>query len=92
MINLRLQIYSIIFTFLYGILCALLVNLFYKILFYRKYTFKLIIDFLFVISLAFIYFFILKLINYGYIHIYFLFIFCFGFFIFFSYFKRIFRT
>ncbi len=88
MINLKLQIYSIIYTFIYGGFCALLVNLFYKILFYRKYYFKLISNFLFVIIMTILYFFILKIINYGYIHIYFLLVFSLGFFMFFSFFKR----
>lgn len=88
MISLKLQIYSILFTFLYGIFCSFLVNLFYTILFYKKNTVKIIGTFVFSLFLALLYFFLLKIINYGYIHLYFLFLFCIGFFSSFAFFKR----
>lgn len=88
MINLGLQIYSIIYTYLYGILCSLLVNLFYRFLFFKKQIWKIIFNLGFAFLLSSLYFFFLELINHGYIHFYFLLVFILGFLTTFSLFKK----
>ena len=71
MIPLNIQIKSIVFSFLYGIIFSILTNLNYKFIFYIKKVFRIIINILFVLDNVVIYFIILRLINDGIIHYYF---------------------
>ena len=71
MIPLNIQIKSIVFSFLYGIIFSILTNLNYKFIFYTKKVFIIIINILFVLDNVVIYFIILRLINDGIIHYYF---------------------
>ena len=72
MIPLNIQIKSIVFSFLYGIIFSILTNLNYKFIFYTKKVFRIIINILFVLDNVVIYFIILRLINDGIIHYYFI--------------------
>lgn len=67
---LKLQIISLVSSFLYGIFFYILSKLNYKFLYNNKYS--LIIDFLFVIDNVLLYFIILRYINNGIFHVYFL--------------------
>ncbi len=91
MIGLTLQIYSIIYTYIYGIVCSFLVNLFYKLLFLRKKKWRVIFNLVFALFMSIIYFILLRIINNGYIHVYFLFVFILGFLSLFPFFKSKFR-
>jgi len=79
MIDLAMQIKAIIFSFLYGIFTSIMVNINYKCLFHKKVIFKIVFNFIFVIDLGMLYFFLLQFIDYGYLHIYFLIVFIVGF-------------
>lgn len=67
---LKLQIISLISSFLYGIFFYIISKLNYKFLYNNKLS--LIIDILFIIDNVLLYFIILKYINNGIFHIYFL--------------------
>ena len=69
---LRIQIYSLLFSFFYGILVFFLLELNYKLLYTGKMLYKIIISFLFVMFISLLYFYGLLKINNGIIHIYFL--------------------
>ena len=79
--NLKIQVLSLVFSFFYGIVFSLLVNVNYRFLFAKKKIIKIIFTFIFVIDMALIYFLILKFLNDGIIHIYFLFMILLGFYI-----------
>lgn len=70
---LRIQIYSLLFSFFYGIFVFFLLELNYKLLYTGKMLYKIIISFLFVMFISLLYFYGLLKINNGIIHIYFLF-------------------
>ena len=72
MIELNIQIISLIFSFLYGFLFYILLNLNYRFLTSSNLFVKILSSFLFVLLNTFIYFAILVYINKGYIHMYFL--------------------
>lgn len=91
MIGLTLQIYSIIYTYIYGVVCSFLVNLFYKLLFFKNKKWRVIFNLAFALFMSILYFILLKMINNGYIHIYFLFVFVLGFLSSFPFFKSKFR-
>ena len=76
--NLKTQIISLIFSFLYGFLFSICTNLNYKFLFLKNIIFKIIITFIYVIDFALLYFFILRIINDGVVHNYFLLFIVFG--------------
>lgn len=88
MINLNMQLKSIIFSFLYGVLISLIFNLIYFLIFSKKKVVRIFFSTIFVINISFLYFYILEHINYGYIHIYLLLFLLAGFLIFFKYFKK----
>lgn len=71
MIVLRVQIFSLMFSFGYGILFWILLELGSKILYHSKFLVKLIGSFLFVVVNVAIYFGGLMWINYGVLHLYF---------------------
>lgn len=87
--NLKIQIFSLIFSFFYGMLFSFFVNINYQYLFYKKILIQVIVTFLFLLDMALLYFLILKIINDGVIHIYFYFMLFFGFYISFPIMKKI---
>ena len=88
MINLDMQIKALIFSFIYGIFVALMINVNYKCLFNKNKIFKLIFNFIFILDISLLYFFLIQNINYGYLHIYFFIVFILGFFLSFKFFKQ----
>ena len=68
--NLETQIKLIIFSFIFGIFFALMIDINHKFLYINKKVFKIIFTFFFVLVNVFIYFLILKKINEGILHIY----------------------
>ncbi len=72
MIPLNIQIKSILYSFLYGILFSFLLNLNYKYIYYSKGIIKLLINLFFIIDNVFLYFIGLRLLNGGIFHFYFL--------------------
>lgn len=72
MIELDIQIKSLIFSFFFGMLFSFILNINYKYLYNKKIYIKLIISFLFVLDSSMFYFLVLNYINNGIIHIYFL--------------------
>ena len=85
--SLIIQIQTIAYTFLFGIVISLLFNLLYKILFTKKIIINFITNFLFMFIMSSLYFYYLLIVNDGVIHIYLLFIFLISFFLY----NRIFR-
>lgn len=71
MIPLNIQLKSIIFSYLYGCFFSFLLNFNYKFIYYSKGIFKILINVIFVVDNVFLYFIILRYINYGIIHFYF---------------------
>lgn len=69
--NINIQIYSLLFSFLYGIIFYILLEINYNFLFEGKIIYRIIISFLFVIVLSLVYFLILLKINNGILHLYF---------------------
>lgn len=69
---LKIQIVSITFSFIYGMLFYFLVSINYKLLYTGTKIFKIISNLLFVMSNSLIYFLILLKINSGILHIYFI--------------------
>jgi hypothetical protein len=72
MIELSIQIKSLIFSFFYGILFFLLLKINYKYIYGCSLIYKIIINLLFVMNNVILYFIILKKINNGIIHFYFI--------------------
>ena len=68
---LKIQILSLLYSFFYGIVFFLLLEINHKLLYEGKIVYRIIISFLFVIVMSFLYFFGLIKINYGVIHLYF---------------------
>lgn len=71
MIPLNIQIKSILFSFLYGILFSFFTSLNYKYIYFSKGVLKIIFNIFFAIDNVLIYFIILRFINNGIIHYYF---------------------
>ena len=69
---LKIQLKSLLFSFLYGCLFSLLLKINYKFIFYSKGIKKLLINLFFVIDNTLVYFIILRYINNGIFHFYFL--------------------
>lgn len=70
--GLSIQIYSFGYSFLYGVLFYVLLELFNKITFDGKKIWKVIYSLIFIMGLSLLYFLGLMYINNGYLHIYFL--------------------
>ena len=68
--DLQTQIRVVIFSFIFGIFFALMIDINHKFLYSNKKVLKIIFTFLFVLVNVFIYFLILKKINDGIMHIY----------------------
>ncbi len=77
--SLKIQIISMIVSYIYGIFTFLVYNYISKFLFSTKIVYKIISNFFFVLFITLIYFFIMVKINYAVIHPYFLGIFVVGF-------------
>ena len=86
--NLKIQVFSLLFSFLYGILFSFLINFHYKILFYQKKWVQIVFTMIFLFDMALLYFLILRKINEGIIHIYFYFMIFLGFYISFPFLKK----
>lgn len=70
--SLNIQIYSLGYSFIFGIFFYILLELFNKITFSGKLFWKIIYSFIFTIGLSLLYFWGLLYINNGYLHMYFL--------------------
>ncbi len=79
--NLKLQVLSLIFSFVFGYFFSLLVNINYKLLFNKNKIIKYLGTFFFVIDMSLIYFLCIYKINNGILHPYFLILFILGFFV-----------
>ncbi|MDD4733456.1 MAG: hypothetical protein PHU05_01195 [Bacilli bacterium] len=77
--DLKTQIIVLIFSFVYGILFSILVNLSYKLICNFKKVFRILYTFVFVLINSLVYFFVLKLINDAILHYYSLIVIIFGF-------------
>ena len=79
---LSIQIFTFIFSFLYGGCIYIFYHLFKKFLFSTNVFFKIVFSFIFCFFSSEIYFFSLLFLNYGEIHFYFLLLFFVGFLLF----------
>lgn len=70
--GLKLQILSLLFSFVFGIIFSICTNINYRFLFCKNKIFKIIITIIYIIDASLLYFLILKRINNGIIHSYFL--------------------
>lgn len=70
--KLSIQIYSLIYSLIYGGIFYLLLDLFNKFTSMKKVYLKVILSWIFVTGMAILYFIGLLYINYGVLHIYFL--------------------
>ena len=68
---LKIQILSLLYSFLFGNILFWLLEINYKFLYEGKIFYRTIISFLFVIAMSLLYFFGLMFINNGILHIYF---------------------
>jgi len=87
--NLKLQIFSLVFSFFYGVVFSILTNINYKYIFNQKKVIKILFTLIFVLSMAIFYFYIINIINDGIIHLYFLLIILVGFYITFPFSKNL---
>lgn len=70
--ELKLQIYSLIYSLVFGFCFYYILDIFNKYIVDIKLTLKIILSILFVIIISIIYFMGLLYLNYGYLHMYFL--------------------
>ena len=70
--ELRVQIYSFIVSFLFGCCFYYMLDLFNKLTIKFKLVLKIIFSFFFIMLMSLLYFFILLYVNNGVVHIYFL--------------------
>lgn len=77
--DLKIQIISLIFSFLYGIFLFIIFKLEYKCIFLLKKRYQIICNFIYCIVFSLLYFFLLLFINNGSLHLYFLLLIIFGF-------------
>lgn len=68
---LKIQIFSLIYSFIYGIILFILLEINYKFLYESKMVYRIIVSFLFVMLVSLFYFYGLMKINNGILHIYF---------------------
>ena len=69
--TLQIQIFSLIYSLIFGVFFAVCVNFHYELLFSKKKWFQILINFIFVVDMALLYFLILKILNGGILHLYF---------------------
>lgn len=79
MIDLKIQIISILFSFVFGVVFYILVFLNRYVLFNVKKYIQIVSTFLFMFDMSLLYFICIKFINNGIMHPYFLLSFLFGF-------------
>ena len=70
--NLKIQIISLVFSFVFGAFFGILINLNYKLIFNKNIKIRIVGTFSFVLDISLLYFFIIEKINYVILHIYFL--------------------
>ena len=87
--NLSEQLIAIIFSFIYGIVLAILYNFNYNLLFSKRKIYKIIFTIIFILDLVLIYFLVLRKINNAIIHPYFYLVISFGFFFCFNISKKL---
>ena len=68
---LKIQIFSLLYSFIYGIIFYILLEVNQKFLYEGNIVYRIIISFLFVIFISLLYFLILIKINNGILHLYF---------------------
>lgn len=68
---LKIQIFSLLYSFIYGIIFYILLEVNQNFLYEGKIVYRIIISFLFVIFISLLYFLILIKINNGILHLYF---------------------
>lgn len=68
MMSLKIQVYSLLFSLVFGFTFGILTNLNYKYLFYKNKLFSFFADFFFCVDMSLLYFFGIKLINNGILH------------------------
>lgn len=66
------QIKSLLFSFFFGIIFSIIIDMLEKIIYHKKLTFQIINTFLISIFFCLVYFICIKKINYGVIHEYFI--------------------
>lgn len=79
--SIRIQIISIIFSFVFGIFFSIFTNVNYKYLFSKNKIYKIFFTFIYILDATLLYFLIIKKINNGVIHLYFLLFIGLGFFV-----------
>lgn len=79
--DLKIQIISLSFSFLYGLFMYFMISINYKYLFMSKLIERIVISILFIVDNLLLYFLILRFINDGIIHVYFLLCILFGYFV-----------
>ncbi|MBQ9018801.1 MAG: hypothetical protein IJ097_00635 [Bacilli bacterium] len=77
--DLKIQIISLLFSFLYGIFLFILFRIQYKCFVLKKEKWKIIFNGIYCIVFSLLYFFLLLFINDGTLHFYFLLLISFGF-------------
>lgn len=76
--NLKVQIISLAFSFVFGVFYVLLLKISGRVLFSSKWLISILGSLFFNIFLSLVYFLLLNMINNGMLHVYFLFIFLLG--------------
>ena len=79
--SLDTQIYSFIFSFVFGIFFYIVLGLFSKFIYSKKLFIKIVSSFIFSVGLSLLYFYVLLRINNGYLHLYFFLMILLGYFI-----------
>jgi hypothetical protein len=77
--DLKIQIFSLIFSFIYGIFLFIMFKFEYKCIFLLRKRYQIIFNFIYCIVFSLLYFFLLLFINNGCLHLYFLLLIVFGF-------------
>jgi hypothetical protein len=70
--KLDIQIYSLGYSFLFGCIFYILLDIFYNFVYVKKVILRIIFSFIFTMGMAIFYFVGLLYINNGYLHIYFI--------------------
>lgn len=86
--NLKIQVISFIFSFVYGAFLFMFLKIQKKILFCRNKKKRILSNFIFSIIISIIYFILIYFINNGVLHLYFLLLIVFGFLIAHNFYKK----
>ena len=87
--NLKIQVFSFLFSFIYGVILFFLFKSQYRLLFSRNRKRKVIYNGVFCIGISIIYFILMYFINNGIVHLYFLLLIVFGFLLTHNFFNKI---